>query len=129
METTEQAPNWVRSLLIITAIYYAACGITAVFTPEVWYLVAGIPSAESHLILNSIGGLMLGMSYGAWLGTKDPRRNWVILATFLWANIFDFLIVLAAIIHGALPVANGAGFLVADALLIAFFAKAVRVCR
>ena len=115
-----------KKLFQFVSIYYAACGLTSIFTPEVWYIVAGPPASDSNLILHVVGGLMLGLSYGAWTSAKESTLNSPMCVTFIVANFSDFLVVLAAMFKGALPIANGSGFLALDGVLIALLVCALR---
>ncbi len=112
-----------KKLFQIATIYYAACGVTALFTPQVWYFVAGLPPSESNLVLHVVGGLMVGLSFGAWECSKGDVINRPMIMTFIMANLIDFLVVLVAILRASLPMPNGAGFLVVDGVLIWLFSS------
>jgi hypothetical protein len=104
-----------RYILRASVVYFAVCGISAIWLPVSWLWVSGLPTTVSNelaLTFGVIGAYMLALAVGAYIASRDPVRHHSMTAMLATANLFDFFVTLRAVLQGWLPALNGTAFLV-----------------
>jgi hypothetical protein len=124
-----------RSKLILWSLcgYFFLCGSSALFYPESWLILSGLPSIVSRemgLVFGTLGGFLLALCYGAGRAALSPSSNVGVLAVLLVANLLDFLVTLKAMMAQTLPFLPGALFLIVTivwvTLLVPIYLRAFR---
>lgn len=117
------------TILWLLAIYFLACGASAIFYPSLWLLSAGLPTAmtpELELVFGVAGVYLLALAYGAWRAAKSPCTEQGVISVLLAANIIDCIVTLRAVISGSLPTLNGVLFVV---VTIVWIVALMPLCR
>lgn len=104
-----------KSLMGLAFLYFLACGLSAIFWPESWYIVAGISPLSSNVPLGVTGAMLLALAVGAGMAYLDTKKAATILPILIAANALDLLVVVRALYVGELPIANSFLFIVIDA--------------
>jgi|694.fasta_scaffold05946_10 hypothetical protein len=131
---SEKQHQFTTTLLWVTALYYCACGLSAIFIPSLWLLAAGLstemtPEAQSvlWLVFGVAGVYLLTMAFGATLGAISPSTRRPLLLTLAVGNLIDFVITLKAVVAGSLNMISGGLFLaVAAAFGVLLFISYVK---
>lgn len=106
--------NGSRSILLATSIYFAACGLSALFIPVSWLWASGLPTEVSPVTgvaFGVIGAYLCALAVGGMIARSNPHANLGVILTLAVANLFDFIVTLGAILRGQLPALNGGLFL------------------
>ena len=104
-----------RVILLTAAAYFLICGVSAIFFPISWLMIAELPlrvSNELALTFSVIGSLMTALGIGAIIAAKAPKSSSSLIATLTLANICDFLGTLRAVLIGTLAPIPGTFFLI-----------------
>lgn len=113
MNDTQQ--KFVRVVLWSSAVYFASCGLSAIFYPVSWLLVAGLPTAalssELQVAFGTLGAFLLSLAFGAGLAAIHPLRHPGVIFILLVGNALDFSVTLKAVVAQQLPILNGGLFL------------------
>ena len=111
----ERRHNFTTTVLWTTVLYYAACGISAIFYPKSWLWVSGLPlevSNELGLAFGVAGVYLLTMAFAATISAVSPHQHRGLILTLAVGNILDFAVTLKAVVAHSLPFLNGALFIV-----------------
>ena len=78
----ERQHHFTTTLLWVTALYYAACGLSAIFYPNLWLLAAALPrefTPEAQTVVGLVFGVagvyLLTMAFAAGLGALVPSSR------------------------------------------------------
>ena len=110
--------QFTTTLLWVTALYYCACGLSAIFIPKLWLIASGLrpeltPEAQSvlWLVFGVAGVYLLTMAFAAALGAVAPGTRKPLLLTLAVGNLLDFVVTLKAVVAGSLNMFSGGLFL------------------
>ncbi len=109
------SPHGSRSILLATALYFATCGLSALFLPASWLWASGLPTElapVTRMAFGVIGAYLCSLAVGALIARMDPYSNGGLIFTLFVANVFDFAVTFQAILRGQLPAFRGSLFLV-----------------
>jgi hypothetical protein len=113
MNDTQQ--KFVRTVLWSSMVYFAACGLSAIFYPVSWLLVSGLPttalSSELQVAFGTLGAFLLALGFGAGIAALHPLKHPSVIVILLLGNTLDFCVTLKAIVAQQLPTVNGGLFL------------------
>jgi hypothetical protein len=112
MSNTEQP--FTRQILWSSAVYFAACGISAIAYPASWLFVSGLPttvSTELSLAFGVVGAYLLAFAFGSGISALAPGKHPGLILTLVVGNIFDFCVTLKAVVAQELPILNGGLFI------------------
>lgn len=111
----EQRSHFTTTVLWITAFYYLACGLSAIFYPVSWLFLSGLPTTVSNelgLAFGVAGVYLLTMAFAATLAALNPREHRSVILILVAGNALDFAVTLKAVVAQSLPFINGALFIV-----------------
>lgn len=111
MTKTYRAQSYI---LVLLGVYYALCSLSALFTPTVWIVVAGISltsTPQTGLLFGVIGAYMGAVSYAAFIASRIKTERSGLIRIILLANILDAFITARAIYQEVLPLTPGLCFL------------------
>lgn len=106
--------RWISTILWSVTIYFWICGISAIFYPVSWLVVAGLPTIltnELALVFSVAGTFMLTLGVAGIMAAINPHKQTALVLTLMAANLIDFLVTLRAIVLEQLPMVRGALFL------------------
>lgn len=108
------SPQGARSILLAAGVYFAMCGLSALFLPVSWLWASGLPtelSPVTRVAFGVIGAYLSALAIGAMIAARNPHANLGLILTLTIANLLDFIVTLQGIIRGQLPALNGGLFL------------------
>ena len=94
--------TFTRNILWAAAVYFAACGISAITYPTLWLFVSGLPTTLSN---------ELTLAFGAIISAFAPTKHAGLILTLAVGNAIDFCVTLKAVVAQQLPIINGGAFL------------------
>jgi hypothetical protein len=106
--------RWISTILWSVTIYFWVCGLSAIFYPISWLVIAGLPTVmtnELSLVFSLAGTFMLSLGVAGIVAAINPHKQTGLIVTLMVANLVDFLVTLRAIVLGQLPMVQGALFL------------------
>lgn len=108
--------QFTTTVLWVTALYYGACGVSAILYPRIWLLVAGLPApiptpTELALAFGVAGVYLLTMAFAAILSALNPETHRGLILTLIVGNVLDFAVTLKAVVAQSLPIINGGLFI------------------
>jgi hypothetical protein len=112
--TTNIDRRWISTILWSVTIYFWVCGLSAIFYPISWLVIAGLPTVmtnELSLVFSLAGTFMLSLGVAGIVAAINPHKQTGLILTLMVANLVDFLVTLRAIVLGQLPMVQGALFL------------------
>lgn len=112
--TTNIDRRWVSTILWSVTIYFWVSGLSAIFYPISWLIVAGLPTAltnELSLAFAVAGTFMLTLGVAGIMAAINPHKQTALILTLMTANLIDFVVTLRAVVLGQLPMVRGALFL------------------
>jgi hypothetical protein len=108
------SPKGARSILLGASVYFALCGLSAIFWPVSWLWASGLPTTLSPVLtvlFQVLGVYLCALAAGSLIACKSPQVNSGLILTLALANAFDFIATLGSLIRGDLPALNGGLFL------------------
>lgn len=108
------SPKGSRSILLGASMYFAMCGLSALFFPISWLWASGLSTSTSpvlKVLFEVLGAYLCSLAVGSLIAWNRPRDNSGLIMTLTVANAFDFTTTLGALIRGDLPPLNGGLFL------------------
>jgi hypothetical protein len=124
---TEQRHNFTTSVLWVTALYYLACGVSAITYPKIWLIVSGLPSEVSNelaLAFGVAGVYLLTMAAAATLSALNPLTHRSLIFILIVGNLIDFAVTLKAVVAHSLPIINGGLFIAVTVAFAVFLSMA-----
>lgn len=112
--TANTERRWISTILWSVTIYFWVCGLSAIFYPISWLVVAGLPTtltSELALVFSVAGTFMVTLGAAGIMAAINPHKQPALILTLMTGNIIDFLVTLRAIVVGQLPMVQGALFL------------------
>jgi hypothetical protein len=106
--------RWISTILWSVTIYFWVCGLSAIFYPISWLVIAGLPTTltnELALVFSVAGTFMLTLGAAGIMAAINPHKQTGLILTLMTANLIDFFVTLRAIVLGQLPMVQGALFL------------------
>jgi hypothetical protein len=106
--------RWVSTILWSVTAYFWLCGLSAIFYPVSWLVIAGLPTTltnELALAFAVAGTFMLTMGTAGIMAALNPHKQLGLIVTLMAGNLIDFLVTLRAVVLGQLPMLRGALFL------------------
>jgi hypothetical protein len=108
-----QGQSWITTLLWVCAGYFAVCGASALFWPNSWLYLAGLPVAATNeivVLFGVVGTYMLALALAATIAACNPQRQLGIIVTLGAANLLDLMVTVRSLALGQLPMLQGLAF-------------------
>ena len=115
-----------KKLLTLASVYFAICGITAIFFPQSWYWAAGVGGEEWNLPLAIVGGMMMGLSVAGFGAVQHLDKAAPVVYGLIAANVCDAAIVISYTSTHALPLINGLILALVDLIWAICLARVLR---
>ncbi len=106
--------RWISTILWSVTVYFWVCGLSAIFYPISWLVIAGLPTtltSELALVFSVAGTFMVTLGVAGIMAAINPHKQTALILTLMAANLIDFLVTLRAIVLEQLPMVRGALFL------------------
>ena len=114
------------NLFRYAAIYYFVCGLSGLFWPTSWYIVAGLSPELPGLLIRIVGAVLLALGIGFYRAHRHPAERPVVTRIGIWANFLDLVAVVIGMIQLELPFGSGVGFVVVDIFWLVLLWRAHR---
>lgn len=115
-------PTWTRKVLAVASAYYLVLGLTAIFFPQLWYIVSGVYPLNAEVVMAAFGAVLVALGLGALIAVFMPGAQWGIVGVLLAHNLLDLLVLLGEISAGRIGAFAGGSFVLVDAAWVVAFA-------
>lgn len=113
-DNRSKQPAWMKTCLLIAAIYNLAWGAFAIFAPRLPFQWLGIEPPNYPSLWQCIGMIVGVYGVGYAIAAYDSQRHWPIVLVGLLGKIFGPIGFVWAAAHGELPWSAGATILTND---------------
>lgn len=107
-------PRVSKIILPLATAYFFGCGLTAIFTPSIWYWAAGISPYPSNLLLGVVGAMMIAIATNLLLSIPNTSSHRAGLIMIFLASLIDCLVVILNVSTNEIPLINGVGLSIID---------------
>ena len=103
-KSRDTSPSWMRSILVLAAIYNLAWGTVVVLLPERSLQWCGFPEPVRYPEIWQCLGMVIGVyGIGYGIAALDPVRHWSIVFVGLLGKVFGPIGIAKAVLEGRLP--------------------------